>query len=65
MDTVERREKLIAQIKLMNDSELDQLEAALENEIAISEALERSAQQIKEGKLTPHSQVRQRYQKWL
>jgi hypothetical protein len=31
----------------------------------LSTSLDRSLQQVKEGKVTPHSEVRKKYAKWL
>ena len=35
------------------------------DEIELNDALDKSLQQVKEGKVTYHSQIRKKYEKWL
>ena len=48
-----------------DEKELDRIEMFLERESELSASLDRSLQQVKEGKVTQHSEVRKKYEKWL
>ena len=49
----------------MEEKEIDQVEIFLNRESALSASLDRALEQVKESKVTPHSEVRKKYEKWL
>ena len=48
-----------------NDQEIDNVEMFLDRESGLSNSLDKALQQVKEGKVTAHSEVRKKYEKWL
>lgn len=62
-----RKYHLIEQVMLLDERQLEKLENFLSQEAAseLSASLDRALQQVKEGKVTPHDEVRKRYEKWL
>jgi len=48
-----------------DEKEIDQVEMFLNRESALSDSLDRALEQVKEGKVTPHNEVRKKYEKWL
>jgi predicted transcriptional regulator len=56
---------LIERLMHFDENELDMIEMFLEKESELSASLDRALQQVKEGKVTPHSEVRKKYEKWL
>jgi predicted transcriptional regulator len=49
----------------LSEHELSNIEMFLEREAKLSASLDRALQQVKEGKVTPHSEVKKKYEKWL
>lgn len=48
-----------------NEKDLSKVETFLEGDSELSASLDRALQQVEEGKVTPHSEVRRKYKKWL
>ncbi|WP_089358329.1 hypothetical protein [Ekhidna lutea] len=65
MSIQERKYSVIEKIMHLNENDLDKIEAILQDEIELNDALDKSLQQVKEGKVTYHSQIRKKYEKWL
>jgi len=67
MNLQSRKYQLIEQVMQFNESELKKMESLME-EIAnpdLSTSLDKAMQQVKQGKTTPHNEVRKKYEKWL
>lgn len=62
-----RKYQLIERVMTLNENQVEKLESFLAQESAteLSVSLDRALQQVKEGKVTPHTQVRKKYEKWL
>ncbi|MBN8576316.1 MAG: hypothetical protein J0L66_05205 [Cytophagales bacterium] len=62
-----RKYQLIERVMTLNENQLEKLESFLAQESGteLSVSLDRALQQVKEGKVTPHTQVRKKYEKWL
>ena len=60
-----RRYHLIERVMHFDEKEIDQVEMFLNRESALSASLDRALEQVKESKVTPHSEVRKKYEKWL
>jgi predicted transcriptional regulator len=56
---------LIERVMRLSEGELENIEKFLERESELSKSLDRAMQQVKEGKVTPHSEVKKKYEKWL
>lgn len=65
MDLETRKYKVIEKVMLLSESQLDLIESALEKDIELDMSLDRALKQIKDGKVTAHSKVRKKYEKWL
>lgn len=65
MDIEARKYHLIERVMRFNENELDSIEMFLERESELSASLDRALQQVKEGQVTPHNEVRKKYEKWL
>jgi predicted transcriptional regulator len=65
MDIKSRKYQLIERVMRLDEKELDKVEMFLDRETELSASLDRAIQQVDEGKITPHSEVRKKYQKWL
>ncbi|MEQ9219204.1 MAG: hypothetical protein RLO17_14235 [Cyclobacteriaceae bacterium] len=65
MDIEARKFSLIQRVINFNESELNTIEAFLERESELSSSLDRALKQVKEGKVTPHDEVKKKYEKWL
>jgi len=48
-----------------SDEQLAKIEEMLKEESELEVKLEKAMQQVREGKVKPHSEVRKRYEKWL
>ena len=62
-----RKYHLIEQMMQLNEDQINKLENFI-NEVSeadLSASLDRSMQQAKQGKVTPHNEVRKKYEKWL
>jgi predicted transcriptional regulator len=60
-----RQYLLIERVMQLSEHELSNIEMFLEREAKLSASLDRALQQVKEGKVTPHSEVKKKYEKWL
>ena len=62
-----RKYHLIEQMMRLNEDQIHKLENFLAEVSAaeVSASLDRAMQQAEEGKTTPHSEVRKKYDKWL
>ena len=60
-----RRYHLIERVMHFNEDEMDRIEMFLAQESELSTSLGRALKQVEEGKVTPHTEVRKRYEKWL
>jgi predicted transcriptional regulator len=51
----------------MNEDQINKVEKFIAevSEAELSASLDRAMQQANEGKVTPHSEVRKKYEKWL
>ncbi|MEQ9468056.1 MAG: hypothetical protein RLN88_11630 [Ekhidna sp.] len=60
-----KRYHLIERVMQFNEREIDKIETFLEEESELSASLDKALEQVDEGKVTPHSEVRKKYEKWL
>ncbi|WOK08369.1 hypothetical protein [Imperialibacter roseus] len=65
MEIEARKYHLIERVMQLSEHELSNIEMFLEREAKLSASLDRALQQVKEGKVTPHSEVKKKYEKWL
>ncbi|AEL28179.1 hypothetical protein [Cyclobacterium marinum] len=65
MNIETRKYKIIQKVIQSSDEQLAKIEAMLKEESELEAKLEKAMQQVKEGKVKPHSEVRKRYEKWL
>ncbi|MCF6353116.1 MAG: hypothetical protein L3J06_08910 [Cyclobacteriaceae bacterium] len=65
MNIEARKYNLIELVMRFDENEIRKIETFLEIEAVLSASLDRALQQVKEGKVTPHSRVRKKYEKWL
>jgi len=65
MNLESRKYHLIERVMSFNEQELDRLESLVEEESELSISLDRALKQVEEGKVTPHNEVRKKYEKWL
>ena len=67
MNIQARKYQLIEQVMRLDEDQVKKLEKLLSavSESELSASLDRAMQQVKEGKVTPHSEVRKKYEKWL
>lgn len=65
MNIEARKYHLIERVIHFNEEELNKMEMFLDSESELSASLDRALQQVEEGKVTPHSEVRKKYEKWL
>ena len=56
-------QRFLALVYSMVQAEKNQYD--LDKESALSASLDRALQQVEEGKVTPHNEVRKKYEKWL
>jgi len=60
-----RKFHLIERVMHFDEKEINQVEMFLNQESELSASLDRALDQVKEGKVTPHREVRKKYEKWL
>jgi predicted transcriptional regulator len=62
-----RKYYLIEQLMRLNEDQINKVEKFIAevSEAELSASLDRAMQQANEGKVTPHSEVRKKYEKWL
>lgn len=65
MNIEARKYQLIERVMKFDEEELRKIESFLQNESALSASLDRALGQVKKGQVTPHSEVRKKYEKWL
>ncbi len=65
MNIEARKYHLIERVMHFDENEIDKIEMFLSKESELSASLDRALQQVEEGKVTPHNEVRKKYEKWL
>jgi len=65
MNIEARRYHLIERVMHFDENEIHKIERFLSEESELSASLGRALEQVKEGKVTPHSEMRKKYEKWL
>ena len=65
MSTEERKLFIIEKVMQLNDQQLHQIEDFLKGELLLNSTLEKAMQQVQEGKTKPHTEIREKYAKWL
>ena len=65
MNIEARKYNLIERVMSFNEDEINKVEMFLNKEPELSASLDRALKQVEEGKVTPHSEVRKKYKKWL
>ena len=65
MDITLRKYHLIERVMKFNEEDLSKVEIFLKEELALSVSLDRAIHQVEEGKITPHEEVRKKYERWL
>ena len=65
MDIESRKYHLIERVMRLDENELNKVEMFLDRESELSASLDRAIQQVDENRITPHSEVRKKYKKWL
>ncbi len=65
MNIEARKYNLIERVMHFNENDIKKIETFLETETELSASLDKALQQVEEGKVTAHSEVRKKYEKWL
>ncbi|MFT5640954.1 MAG: putative transcriptional regulator [Cyclobacteriaceae bacterium] len=65
MNIEARKYHLIERVMQFDEKEIDKVETFLNKESELSASLDRALQQVEEGKVTPHNEVKKKYEKWL
>ena len=65
MDITLRKYHLIERVMKFNEEDLSKIEIFLKEESGLSASLGRAINQVEEGKVTPHEEVRKKYERWL
>ncbi|WMJ74880.1 hypothetical protein RCC89_17180 [Cytophagaceae bacterium ABcell3] len=65
MNIETRKYKIIQKVMQSSEEQLARIEEMLQEESELDARLERAMQQVREGKVKPHSEVRKKYEKWL
>lgn len=67
MNIQARKYQLIEQVMHLDEDQVKRLEILMAevSQSELSASLDRGMQQVKEGKVTPHIEVRKKYEKWL
>jgi len=65
MNIEARKYHLIERVVHFDENEINKVELFLDRESQLSVSLDRALMQVEEGKVTPHSEVRKKYEKWL
>lgn len=65
MDITSRKYHLIERVMKFNEEDLSKVEIFLKDDSELSASLGRAINQVEEGKVTPHEEVRKRYERWL
>ena len=65
MDITLRKYHLIERVMKFNEEDLSRVETFLKEELELSASLDRAINQVEEGKVTPHKEVRKKYERWL
>lgn len=60
-----RKYQLIEKVMKSDEQQLSRMEAALSEEAELAASLDRALDQVKNGEVTPHREVRKKYKKWL
>ena len=65
MDITSRKYHLIECVMKFNEEDLSRVETFLKEESELSASLDRAINQVEEGRVTPHKEVRKKYERWL
>jgi hypothetical protein len=65
MNIETRKYNIIQKVMQSSDEQLAKIEELLLEESELEARLEKAMQQVREGKVKPHSEVRKKYEKWL
>lgn len=65
MNIEARKYHLIERLMRFDEKDLSKVEMFLESNLELTASLDRALQQVEEGKVTPHAEVRRKYGKWL
>jgi len=67
MNIEARKYHLIQQVMHLDEDQIKRLETFLAevSESELSASLDRALEEVKKGKVTPHEEVRKKYEKWL
>lgn len=65
MNIEARKYHLIERVMRFDENEINKIEMFLDKGSEISVSLDRALQQVEEGKVTPHREVRKKYEGWL
>lgn len=67
MNIEARKYHLIQQVMHLDEDQIKRLETFLAevSESEVSASLDRALEEVKKGKVTPHEEVRKKYEKWL
>ncbi|MCB0496709.1 MAG: hypothetical protein KDC79_11290 [Cyclobacteriaceae bacterium] len=59
------KNRILNRLNNLDEEKLKGVEDYLDRELELSKSLDRALLQVEEGKVTPHSVVRTKYEKWL
>ena len=66
MNIQTRKYKVIEKVMHLSESQLERIEFTLNEDTSrLDMALDRAIEQVKEGRVKPHFEVRKKYEKWL
>ena len=65
MNIQERKYSIIEKILFLDENQLDRIESLLSDDVELIKALDNALIQVKEGKVSSHTEVRKKYEKWL
>ena len=65
MNIEARKYHIIERVMQLDEDQLRKMEMFLGQEAELSASLDRALQQVREGKVVPHSEVKKKYEKWL
>jgi len=66
MNIQTRKYKVIEKVMHLSESQLERIELTLnEDNTQLDMALDRAIEQVKEGRVKSHNEVRKKYEKWL
>lgn len=65
MDLETRKYKVIEKVMGLSETQLERIESTLNDDIRLELSLDKALEEVNEGKVKPHSEVRKKYEKWL